>query len=122
MSIELVRPDEDLAPLIERALSGLLQALLDHEKHAGIQQPKRPFTPRPSKIHDLIDDPVGVSLRDSIRQMGRELHALGGVQQMQDSLYAVSEAGCAQGGRWRSVMDHSWNMVGEGSPGGVWLT
>jgi hypothetical protein len=106
---------------IEDALDTLLTAIIKHER-------KRTSNPAPITLRWLdfstewlpgemfLMDPIGRSLREGVKQLGKTLFALtGSTDAMRESCERVCDRDSAHWGRRADIIDKRWDGIGEGS-------
>jgi hypothetical protein len=103
---------------IEEALDKILTAIEEHERSTDAERPKRPFkfaaAADVTAIDDLLDDPVGRSLRRGIKELGQRLFELGGTKLMEQVLDRVVRMG-SQWHMREDILDKRWDSIGDES-------
>lgn len=118
------------AQQVEAHLDAILTAIMAHD--AQPRKPREPgdlrpinmadmmaaldarqtMTPAGRYVDDLERDPVRGALTYAVRQLGKRLYEIGGLQAMQDACDRVAELDQSNWGRRTSVMDARWDGIG----------
>lgn len=73
---------------------------------------KQTYTVSQRYAEDILDNPVREVLAKSVRQLGKRLHEIGGLNAMQEACERVANIDEPNWGRRTNIMDKRWDGIG----------
>lgn len=126
----VTEPGETLA--IQASLDTILRAITDHDRakaealdrhpgrykiysiaelmREGAEQAAR--TPAGRFTHNLAADPVRAALKHAVRQIGKRLYEIGGIEALRDACERIADLDPPNWGKRTDIMDKTWDGIG----------